>query len=643
MATKVLVNGKLETRAGVYSTVKSGIKNPVAAQSYSNILIIDDGIGAGYGGGSGINGIVKNGIDAIYQFDNLSDFRSFVKGGELCKLADSLYNPYQKYSGVSKIYFAQARTTTPANINVNLVNGSFSIQTRDEGLNANGSTLANGLLSTGIAAKLIQTNIPATVATFASTIAQAQTVSLPNILNVVASGINVGDSFTLVIAGVTKTVKATSTLPATVYNTYASILNADSIIAPLLTATVTPSGLVLTSDATNTALSVVASVTPSAPSFIFQLWHGSYKGLDPVNNVPYDNVAVVDAKPVLLLQSPVITLVSDLINWFNNSPDFNAGFILLNNTATGNIVIGDITTYPNYILATGGTENYGSTDFDSVISKINNLDFTHILATQYGVNATGINNTKLFQFVINTSKYDRLLVVAGGYDQSSFNNGVGSSTATAAYYNSDKVIVVHGGMKRSVRNGFGFTVHSQLHKAAVILGRCAGLEPQVPVTLKSLAIDGEVHLMSDDEQILAISKGVMYSYFDYEFSKIVAGLDINSLQKNDYLINDDGTTYNWALKRIEASLNKGLVIAAKIRFFGDDQGQNKNTSSPTEVVVWAKGYLDNLVATDIRDNLLIRYQDVAASINQDNLNLTYKFVGNTEIKDIISTGTIIAE
>lgn len=642
MATKVLVNGKFETRAGVYATVKSGIVNPVANQPFSNILIIDDGIGAGNGGGSGINGYVKNGADAVYQFNSLQDFRAFVKGGELWKLGSLLFNPSQKFSGVSNVFLVQAKTSAPAIITVGLTNGAFVIQTNDEGLNANG-VLANGLLSTGIAAQLLQVNIPSTTATFVSSVVTAQGVSTRNVLNFLAAGINIGDVFNLTIAGVLKTVTASSTLPSILYSSFAALFNADSTVSPLAVATVTPTGLVLTAVAVNVAITATSTATPATPSFVFQIWHGSFKGIDPINNVPYDNIAVADAKPVLMLQSPIISQVSDLITWFNTNSDFKVGFSLkAGATAAGNIVLGDIATYPSYILATGGTESYASTDFDAALTKINNLDFTHILACQYGASATGLNNTKLFQFVTTGSKYDRILVLAGGFDQSAFNTGTGSSVNTSAYYNSDKVVVVHGGIKKSVTNGTGFLIYSQLHHAAVVLGRCAGLEPQVPVTLKSIGVDGLTHLMSDDEQVTAIAKGVMYSYFDYEFQKIVAGQDVNSLQKNDYLVNDDGTSFNWALKRITAALNKGIVVAGKVRFFGDYAGQNRNTSSPAEVVVWAKGFLDNLVATDNKDNLLIRYQDVAASISQDNLFLTYKFVGNTEVSKIISTGTIIA-
>jgi hypothetical protein len=207
MATKVLVNGKYKQRAGVYATVKSAIKNPTTQNSYSNILIIDDGIGAGFGGGSGVNGVNSKGVESIYEFTNLSQFQAFVKGGELWNLGKPLFNPSGSQNGVSKIYLVKAATTTPSTISVDVTNGSFDIDTKDEGLSANG-VMAGANLSKGIAGKLIKT----------------------------ANG-----------------------------------------------------------------------------KFKFQIWHGTYKGVDTLNGVPYDGILDTEAKPQLLIESPEVVAVGDLI------------------------------------------------------------------------------------------------------------------------------------------------------------------------------------------------------------------------------------------------------------------------------------------------------------------------------------------
>jgi hypothetical protein len=152
-----------------------------------------------------------------------------------------------------------------------------------------------------------------------------------------------------------------------------------------------------------------------------------------------------------------------------------------------------------------------------------------------------------------------------------------------------------------------------------------------------------VDALEDVDQQDLIDSGVMHSYNDTELGGLfVVGLDVNSLQKNEFLINDDGTTYNWALKRIEADLNKSVIINGKKRFFDPNgQGGNRNTTSEEEVSIWAEKHLNSRTASDQKDDLIISFQNVAAVINQDNISLTYDFVPNSEIKAILSTGTMI--
>jgi hypothetical protein len=122
----------------------------------------------------------------------------------------------------------------------------------------------------------------------------------------------------------------------------------------------------------------------------------------------------------------------------------------------------------------------------------------------------------------------------------------------------------------------------------------------------------------------------------------VVALDITSIQQNDFLINNDGTTYNWALKRIEAELNKSIIITGKKRFFDPNGlGGNRNTTSETDVVQWAEKFLQGKTASAQQDNLIIAAKEITASIDQDNIYLNYTFVPNSEIKAIIATGTMI--
>lgn len=153
MASTVIFNNRQITLPGAYSTIVSGENNPARNLDYGKVLIIDTGVfGTGFGGGAGINGIISQGQDAIYTFDNISDFRSFVKGGMYWKIAEALFTPDPSNPaavGVSEILFVRAAKTTPAKLTFTSTDGgTFAVQTLDEGTVANG-ILTGTNLSTG--------------------------------------------------------------------------------------------------------------------------------------------------------------------------------------------------------------------------------------------------------------------------------------------------------------------------------------------------------------------------------------------------------------------------------------------------------------------------------------------------------------
>lgn len=168
MAFKIVVRGKSTAIPGVYGEIKSGVKNPSQALSYGNVCLIDTGSGAGWGGGSGINGALKNGSDAIYSFDTPQDFQSFVRGGIHWLLASPLFKPAgvgangSTIPGVSRLWYIRAATTTAAVISYTFTGGGANggvliFSPNDEGLTANGvlTPPSTGELTRGYGAKFI--------------------------------------------------------------------------------------------------------------------------------------------------------------------------------------------------------------------------------------------------------------------------------------------------------------------------------------------------------------------------------------------------------------------------------------------------------------------------------------------------------
>lgn len=141
MSTVVTFGGKNIIEPGVYSQVKANVNvNPVPF-STGNVLIIDDGQWAGepkmYGGGSGVNGELAKGLNSVYSFDSLGDFRAFVRGGLLWDIAEYLFIPANGAAGAPKVSIIRAATTLASTLTYTFTAGAnggvFKCKTKNEG------------------------------------------------------------------------------------------------------------------------------------------------------------------------------------------------------------------------------------------------------------------------------------------------------------------------------------------------------------------------------------------------------------------------------------------------------------------------------------------------------------------------------
>lgn len=142
MATSIYFNGKQRKLPGAYSTITSGVQNAPAGLDYGKILIIDTGLGAGWGGGAGIDGELASGKDAVYQFTDVDSYKSFLKGGMLWKIAEKLFFPYSGVSGVSTVYHVKAAATAAPVMTFTAsgggaAGGTFKFKCKDEGTGGN--------------------------------------------------------------------------------------------------------------------------------------------------------------------------------------------------------------------------------------------------------------------------------------------------------------------------------------------------------------------------------------------------------------------------------------------------------------------------------------------------------------------------
>lgn len=542
MATQFNFDGKTVIRPGVRATIKSGIKNPPIQADSGTLLVVDTGSNATWGGGAGINGTLESGKEAMYKFDNIDDFRNFIKGGIWWKLAFNLFRPAGlSFNGISNITFIRAAETTPAEIELSftgdgdgsesVVNGGdLTIQVTDEGLIGNASLNTNGELIKGFAVKMVQ-------------------------------GVIDDTKYKLVF------------------------------------------------------------------------YRGDYTG-DDQNGLSFDNISSLQKKPVQLVESIEFDNVTDLVTWMNTDSSFKSYFKLSSSTVNGDGTVDeyDLSNNEDYQLASGGTEDYASsTAIQNVKDAIKDMDVAFVLLDDWGLNAQSATNFELADWAINEMTYKPEVYVAAGSTKSEFE----FSKQTAAFYDNDAVSVVHGGEKEYT--SLGEKLYDSIYKAAKVLAREAGLDPQIPITFKGINIDADQHIMNNKEIIQALSAGLLVTN---EESAIEKG--VNSLQNNRFLINEDGTISSKQIKRITRQLNKEIIINAKNQILKDPNGVNRNTITEDGLKNWLRGFLRTKIALPNADNLILNFDDdITVTRVQDAYKVSYRFTPNSEISFIFFTGLII--
>lgn len=536
-------NNRKITLPGAYSRIISGESQPPRVSDFGTVLIIDTGVfGAGFGGGSGIDGQNFQGQESIYSFSTISEFRDFVKGGAWWRMAEKLFSPDPSNSqanGVSQLMYVRAAKTTSATITLTTTaGGTFAVDTLDEGLYPNGK-MQDGNLITGYGANCIP--------------------------------------------GVEDPTK-----------------------------------------------------------YIVQFWRGTYTG-NAEDGYPWGDTVASAANPTLVLQSPEVSTINELIDWAQNGSDFGEVFTL--NSASkpqgdGTIQEEDVEKWnvSTYILAAGGTETFNADYFNDVLEQIKPLDYSFCIIDQFGTNA---NSSLVKSYMAHNSteaKFTHFLFV-GGYDSKA---DFDKSCKLAQGFNSDTVCLVHGAAGMQSAFGNRLRWYGVMYNLCAIVGRTAGKAPYIPVTNKSIGIDKLMHSPSDAEAEKAIKYGVLVTRWNTYVNKYVVLQGINTLQDNDVLFNTSGQSYSIQFMRIVAQINKELVINSELDLLANENGVNANTLSEGAIKNWTIAYLQARVATTQQDNLILGFQDVAATRQGEAWFVTYKIRVNNEINKLFFTGYLIS-
>jgi hypothetical protein len=374
--------------------------------------------------------------------------------------------------------------------------------------------------------------------------------------------------------------------------------------------------------------------------FKVRFWRGTFTGLDS-DGQAYDGIAEIDSVPEMLAESPEFNNLQVLLNWMTVNTDFNNNIKLTSSSisGTGQITSADLVATVGNQLFTGATQVYNTARVTEVLEAVQSLDYTHILSLDSRSNYSSLDNGKLLYHIANDAKFEKFLWIGGGQNR----DELSISIDAAQFYNYQRTQVVHGGCNvRAISNGNGLKEKSSLYKTAMALGRTCGLEPQTPLTFKALNYAGEVHSLSINEINNCIDNGVMYTNFDDELGFHCVGYAINTLQRNQFILNEDATSYLLSLNRITAQLNKEIQVNSKIQLLGNQtQGPNIGTLTPEIVRNWAVKFLKTKTASTTVDNLIISYQDITVAQQGDGYLIGYACKANIEINKLFITGTIL--
>lgn len=438
-------------------------------------------------------------------------------------------------------------------------------------------------------------------------------------------------------------VRAATTVPAELVYTFTgdnngstSIVNGGVLTVQMRNEGLVGNGVEVSSKLTRGFAATMEAGVNDTSKFILKFFRGGFTGTDQ-NSLPFDGIVEADTTPVLLAQSPEFDNIQTVIDWMTDDFTFNLNFKLKTsvNNGDGSVDNADLLLNSGNNLAAGGTESYTTANVDTILENAADLDISFILADDDGPNAQSANNFKIVNHAVVDSKFKPEVYIGAGYLDSNF----AQSKLDAAFYNNDLVTVVHGGVKIASNLGSGFREYNSIYHAAAILGREAGLEPQVPITFKDIAIDGERHPLNDKLVRQALDAGLVVSRNEAGSFEIVKG--VNSLQKNDFLVNEDGTTHSKQIKRIARQLNKEIIINAKSQLLKDPNGVNRSTLSELDVQKWLEGYLLTKIATGLDDNLILDFQDITVVRDQDAYRISYGFTPNSEISFLFFTGFIL--
>lgn len=433
-------------------------------------------------------------------------------------------------------------------------------------------------------------------------------------------------------------VKAATTVAATKTLTWVGGgANGGTLVIDLLDEGVVGNGVKVGSTLTRGYGLTMEVGTENASKFVLKFYNGTFTGLD-ADGQPYDGVLEANTVPNLVTYTPEFDNISEVISWMKSDSTFGSAFKLVSSTVvgTGAVDAADLTSTmtSGIVLFAGGTETFGSQDFDDTLTTLTNSTAAYILTDLTGANATHARNVKLVAFNNTEAKYLHQIII-GGDSGSTKLTASNASVVAAKLYDDQPVSIVHGEpLVNSTYTGTNLKGFPVIYRCAEIIGRACGLPPQNGLTFKTLGEKAERYPLSTTEIELGLKYGVLMAAYNDTVGRVCVVQGINTIQDNTNVVNNAGKTHSMQAVRILNELNKSIQIAARTELLGTNDGVNSLSISDRVLVDWTSSKLKERVGT-----WLVSFSNVSVKRVEDSRFISYDVVINGEVTKVFFTGT----
>lgn len=597
MATVVNFHGKSCVEPGSYAATVYSPTSVVNVAEFGNVMIIDTGLAVNtyngkqyeFAGGSGIKGELAKGLKAVYEFDSIEDFMSFMGGGLVGDIAQKIFTPRDGVAGAPKLYYTRAASTTAAKIALTFANDkSLTLVCKNEGL------AGNGMTDVDEQPERYESN-------------GQKVVVIGDIIN---RGTTENPEYATVVEGDEEIGQTMET-----FTHYPAIHAADGTLK------------------TGYSARIIGGETEG--TFKLQILKGTFMGVDK-DGEPFGNYSFEDAVPEVIIESDDVVTLGDLYNWCKSDKSVNKLFVVEITEDSEDVEL----TAKSQVLAAEGTTSYlNDGEYAEVLEAIEELQISFFLCTNLnaadGKGVESATNGALFTAIKTNFKFDEHMIIPGGEEDTDLFGDANSSQSIARYYNSDHVVVAHGAPIVARKDGNGTKQLNAIYQAAMICGLVAGGAPQTPLTFKRGGYEAYAYDLKKKERVKALQAGILHMRNVSGYWCINQG--ITALQDNKKTIADDGQTFEFSVSLIKAQLNKELILEGQTRFTGNTAAQ----ADPESVKNFTETKLSSLVASKGEDNLIITWKNVKVRAENSDYFITYDFVPNVPVNKTFFTGNIL--